>query len=104
MPCLATIVVSFSADGTALRLRAPGMPELAVPTAAKRYAGQEDLVVECSGKSTSRAEGGWSFGFIDCKSAGAAASEWISSYLNALVETGKASDPRAVWDWVLVSK
>mmetsp|Transcript_41253 Transcript_41253/g.131115 ORF Transcript_41253/g.131115 Transcript_41253/m.131115 type:complete len:383 (+) Transcript_41253:88-1236(+) len=86
VPILATVQVSFSADRAALLLDAPGMPQLSLPTALEAYAQEEELLVECSGKSTTTG-GGWSLGFEEARGH-AAASTWISEYLNREAEPG----------------
>lgn len=89
LPILATIEVAFAADGLSLLLRAPGMPELAVPTSLEAYASQHVLRVQCSGKSTTAdSGGGWWLGELDCK-AFAPAGDWLDAYLNRDLGAGK---------------
>jgi len=83
---LATVVPSFSEDGQFLLLDAPGMKQLAVPTAVDAYREEQQVRVESCGRSTTSGDG-WSLGFIDGRSH-AAASGGISQYLNREVEGG----------------
>ena len=85
LPGLATILVSFSDDHSQIILSGSDMPEcgsIRLPCDAKAYNSQKQLRVECSGKSTTTG-GGWSFGFINGRSCGDAADEWLNTYLNA---------------------
>lgn len=82
MPALATISVALGP--TSLTLTAEGMPPLELPLGEAAYRGEEDVRVECSGKSTTSG-GGWSFGFIAGK-AHAEGSAWVSAYLNRPVD------------------
>lgn len=63
------------------------MPQLSVPTAIAGYAEEEEVLVECSGKSTTTG-GGWSLGHIACRSAGSEACNWVTKYLNAIDPAG----------------
>lgn len=85
IPGLARISVAFSPDGSELHLDAKGMNQLALPVSIAAYQNMEDIMVECSGKSTTASPGvdsGWSLGHIASKRH-KAGSEWITAYLNA---------------------
>eukprot|EP00912_Choanoflagellata_sp_UC4_P001639 UC4_evm5s1044 len=87
MPVLFRISVEFEGEDNSskkyLVLRAEGFePVLRVPVDAAEYMDNTDIVVECSGKSTSQDGAGWSLGHMKCKDAGPEARHWITSFLN----------------------
>mmetsp|Transcript_38223 Transcript_38223/g.109159 ORF Transcript_38223/g.109159 Transcript_38223/m.109159 type:complete len:377 (-) Transcript_38223:193-1323(-) len=86
VPMLCTVAVTFSNDNSMLLLDAPGMPQLAMPTALEEYLQWDTVQVESSGKSTTTGVG-WSLGFQDAR-VHPAASSWISEYLNREVAPG----------------
>ena len=91
LPALAKICVSFSDDVKKLYLNAQGMDQLEVPVSIEAYKDMPDILVECSGKSTTAKEGedgGWSLGFIPSKRH-SEGSEWLTKYLNSFDGTGK---------------
>jgi len=81
LPFLASLAVRFSDDQHQLIISAPEMPDLAVPVAEEAYASNEEILVECGGLSTT-SSGGWQLGRMRGRSAGKAASDWLSLYLN----------------------
>lgn len=80
LPFLASIRVEM--EGNTLSLRAPGMSCLQVPVLEKEYEGNENIVVECGGMSTTSA-GGWHLGLQRARSAGVEAEQWLTQYLNS---------------------
>uniref|UniRef100_A0A7S3PKK9 MOSC domain-containing protein n=2 Tax=Aplanochytrium stocchinoi TaxID=215587 RepID=A0A7S3PKK9_9STRA len=88
LPCLATIKISISVEDNLLRLESTDKDPIELPLEEGEYVDSPDVMVECSGKSTTTG-GGWSLGFIPSKLANNSVNEWISSYLNAQIYPGK---------------
>lgn len=82
LPKLASVEVRIDKSGV-LCISAPGCDTLKVPILEAAYEGNEDVIVECGGMSTT-SDGGWSLGFQTGKSAGPAAEKWFSDYLNTV--------------------
>ena len=79
---LLTIHVEFSATKDAVVLSHPEVTNcLTLPLETGHYLGNESILVEASGKSTTT-EKGWSFGFIPSKLCSSEANEWINDFLN----------------------
>lgn len=80
LPALATVEVSMAADSSLLRLNAPGMPTLELPTDAKAYDAEPMVMVQASGVSTTDG-GGWWLGQQAARQS-TAGSAWLNGYLN----------------------
>ena len=86
LPALATVSVAFVTDddgAPAIELSAEGMAApCRVPLGAAAYAAEAEVTVECSGRSTTAADGGgWRLGAIAGR-AHARASAWLTEHLN----------------------
>ena len=85
LPALATISVAFTDDGgaPAIELSAEGMAApCRVPLGAAAYESESEVTVECSGRSTTAADGGgWRLGAV-AGHAHARASAWLTEHLN----------------------
>jgi hypothetical protein len=68
-------------EGSALRISAPGMPDLFVPVEEAAYLEEPIIAVQCSGVSTTGG-GGWRLGSMEARSAGDEAAAWLTEYLN----------------------
>jgi hypothetical protein len=97
LPKLATLTVAVDAEAGVLTLGAPdGRAPLVVPLEEEGYEGNDTLVVECSGASTT-ASGGWSLGQMVGKDAGEHATEWLTEYLNTVAPSNLAKRDRATY-------
>eukprot|EP00038_Savillea_parva_P001603 m.105684 g.105684 ORF g.105684 m.105684 type:complete len:410 (+) comp10560_c0_seq1:1227-2456(+) len=81
LPKLATIGVALDHDNGVLVVTAPDMPELRVPLEEDAYMDNDTVDVQCCGVSTTDG-GGWHLGSCLGYSAGEAATEWFTTYLN----------------------
>ena len=83
LPALGAVSTALSADGKTLTLSTPdGRAPLVLQTDAASYSTEGSVTVECGGKDTITGAG-WFLGKVSCRSAGDAASAWLSAYLNA---------------------
>mmetsp|Transcript_4081 Transcript_4081/g.5012 ORF Transcript_4081/g.5012 Transcript_4081/m.5012 type:complete len:311 (+) Transcript_4081:41-973(+) len=88
IPALATIQVEYLNSQREILLTGGDGESIKLPLNEKDYVMNDDIVVSCSGKSTTTG-GGWSLGTIPCKLGDRKANDWITAYLNHQDKNGK---------------
>lgn len=103
IPAIGQIQVVFKGDNLELSVTDSSVSILHVPLDKRYYLRNEEVLVECAGKSTTTGKG-WSFGFIPARSCGKAASKWITTFLNKVIRPDgmRRSGKMAAGEFLLV--